>query len=84
MFQPVRFWIQILGLVGQEYQRPQLLAALRDLRELVQVGGFDPKLYGVDSAGQIREFRPGTRDWTAPLAEHPMGPQAVAAPIVPT
>jgi hypothetical protein len=76
-----RYFIATLGLLGQEYSRPQFMQALRDLRELIAVGGFDPKLYGVEPSGAIREFRPLTRDWSAPLAVHPLGAQSVALPF---
>lgn len=75
-----RYFILTLGVLGRDYEARQLIDALRDLRELVQVGGFDPKLYGVTPTGAIREFVPASRTWTAPLAQHPLGAQATAKP----
>lgn len=71
-----RYFLITIGLLGAEYSKGQLLMALRDLRELIAVGGFSPELYGVDEAGDIRRFVPASRTWSAPLAEHPIGPQA--------
>ena len=76
---PVRYFIITLGLLASEYTRRELLAALKDLRELIAVGGFAPKLYGVTAAGEIREFNPADRTWSAPLAVHPLGAQPQAA-----
>jgi hypothetical protein len=68
MFTPIRFVLYTLGLVGQDYAQTRFIAALRDLRELSQVAGFNPQLYGVDVDGIARRFQPGTRDWSAPVA----------------
>lgn len=75
---PIRYFIITLGLLAGEYSRPELLAALKDLRELIQVGGFAPKLYGVTASGAILEFNPADRSWSAPLAQHPLGAQPQA------
>lgn len=74
------YFMVTMGLLGQEYQRNELVSALRDLRELIQVGGFAPVLYGVTNAGETRAFVPADRTWSPP-AVHPLGAQAAAKPF---
>jgi hypothetical protein len=78
MFTPQQLFVIVAGMLAAQYPANALLQAILDVRALNAIPGYAAKLYGANTAGEIREFDIAGRAWSQPLAEHPMGAQAKA------
>jgi hypothetical protein len=75
---PNQLFIILAGMLVSEYPGNRLLQAILDARAMNAIPGYAGKLYGSLPSGEIREFDIAARTWSAPLAQHPLGPQAIA------
>jgi hypothetical protein len=75
---PSQLFVLLAGMLVAEYPGARLLQAILDVRALNAIPGYAAKLYGSLPSGEIREFDIAARTWSAPLAQHPIGAQAVA------
>lgn len=78
---PAQLFVLLAGALVAEYRGAQLLQAILDVRAVNAIPGYAAKLYGSLPTGEIREFDIQSRNWSAPLAQHPMGAQAAAKPF---